>query len=332
VQLRLLQITLPHEVNWDISGLISANDVVASWYDNSPHSHLVLHLIVPADQTEPIMEEIEKRYGSNPDFRGIIIPIEGIWPRIEPDAPPAVSTFQPKRNLLGQRVSREELYANAIDSCDITAGFLLLVALSSVVAAVGLTRDNLAVIIGAMLIAPLFGPNMSLAVGTTFGDLKLVGKALQASLAGIVLATIVSAIIGIVTTVDPGINAIAERTVVGFSDITIALAAGCAGSLAFTSGYSRAVIGVMVSVALLPPLATFGLLLGSGYWSLAANALLLTATNIICINLAGVVTFLLQGVRPTNWREAEKAKRAIWIASLSWITLLIVLVVILSSR
>jgi uncharacterized hydrophobic protein (TIGR00341 family) len=332
MQLRLLQITLPHGVDWDISGLVSADDIVASWHDDSPHGHLVLQLVVPANKTEPIMEQIEKRYGSNPDFRGIILPTEGVWPRAEPDAPGPVRAVQPKRNLLGQRVSREELYADAIDSCDITASFLLLVALSSVVAAVGLTRNNVAVIIGAMVIAPLLGPNVSLAVGTTFGDIKLVGKALRTGLAGIALATIVSSLIGIATTVDPDINAIAERTEVGFADITIALAAGCAGSLAFTSGLSRAVIGVMVAVALLPPLATFGLLLGSGNGSLAVNALLLTATNLICINLAGVGTFLLQGVRPTHWREAKEAKRAIWIASLSWITLLVALIVILYFR
>ena len=330
--LRLLQITLPHGVKWDISGLISIDDVVASWYDDSPHGHLVLQLVVPAEQTESIMEQIEKRYGSNPDFRGIIIPIEGVWPRINSDSPPPVSTVNPKRSLLGQRVSREELYANAVDSSDVTPVFLLLVSLSAVVAAVGLTRDNIAVIIGAMVIAPLLGPNISLAVGTTFGDLRLIGKSLRTSLVGIILAAIVSALIGMLMTVDPEVRAIAERTEVGFADITIALAAGCAGSLAFTSGLPRAVIGVMVAVALLPPLATFGLLLGASQGSLAANALLLTATNIICINLAGVVTFLLQGVRPTGWRDAERAKRAIWIASISWVILLTILIIILLSR
>lgn len=67
-------------MNWDISGLVSADDIVANWYDDSPHSHLVLHLVAPADQTEPIMEQKERRYGSTPDFRGITIPIEGVWP------------------------------------------------------------------------------------------------------------------------------------------------------------------------------------------------------------------------------------------------------------
>jgi uncharacterized membrane protein len=54
----------------------------------------------------------------------------------------------------------------------------------------------------------------------------------------------------------------------------------------------------MVAVALLPPLVTLRLLLGSGNWRLAEGAALLFLINITCINLAGVVTFLAQGVRP----------------------------------
>lgn len=61
-----------------------------------------------------------------------------------------------------------------------------------------------------------------------------------------------------------------------------------------TTGAPAALIGVMVAVALIPPLVTFGLLVGSGRLALACNALLLFITNVICINLAGVVTLLLQ--------------------------------------
>lgn len=232
----------------------------------------------------------------------------------------------------GQRVNREELYANALDSSELTFGFLLLVALSAVVAAVGLTRDNLPVVIGAMVIAPLLGPNVALAVGTTFGDLGLTKKSLSTGLIGGLLALGVSACIGLVTTVDPDIRAISRLTEVGFADITIALAAGSAGALAFTTGLSRAVIGVMVAVALLPSLAASGLLLGSGHASLAANALMLTASNIICINLAGVTTFLVKGVRPTRWQEAERAKHAVWLVYTLWLILLILLIIILVTR
>ncbi|GEM_PF-860880 len=78
----------------------------------------------------------------------------------------------------------------------------------------------------------------------------------------------------------------------GLDDIAIALASGSAGVLAFTTRASSILIGVMVAVALLPPLVAFGLLLGAGHELLAFGALLLLFVNIICINLAGVVTFL----------------------------------------
>jgi uncharacterized membrane protein len=105
-------------------------------------------------------------------------------------------------------------------------------------------------------------------------------------------------------------------------DILLALAAGAAGTLAFTQGLSGAVIGVMVAVALVPPLVVSGMLLGDGHFSSAGGALLLTLANVICINLAGVATFLAQGVRPRSWWEAERARRATLRAILLWLVLL----------
>jgi len=88
----------------------------------------------------------------------------------------------------------------------------------------------------------------------------------------------------------------------------------------------------MVAVALLPPLTVFGLLLGSGHVSEAFGALLLFCVNIICINLAGVITFLSQGVSPRVWWQAEKARKAARLSVLLWsmssFLLLLILVII----
>ena len=81
-------------------------------------------------------------------------------------------------------------------------------------------------------------------------------------------------------------------------------------------------------MALLPPLATSGLLVGAGYFDLAMHALLMFITNVICVNLAGVVTLLAQNVRPRIWWEADRAKKAIKIAITFWIVLLCMLVVV----
>jgi uncharacterized hydrophobic protein (TIGR00341 family) len=116
---------------------------------------------------------------------------------------------------------------------------------------------------------------------------------------------------------------------VSLSDIALALAAGAAGALAFTSGVPTALVGVMVAVALLPPLVTHGLLLGSKFFQLAWGALLLFLTNFIAINLSGVVCFLFQGVSPREWWEADKARKATRKAILLWFTLLLALLTII---
>ena len=85
----------------------------------------------------------------------------------------------------------------------------------------------------------------------------------------------------------------------------------------------------MVAVALLPPLVAAGLFAGSGHFGAAAGALTLVLTNVTCVNLAAMATFLLQGVAPRTWWEAERAKKASRVALVSWLVLLGVLALLI---
>jgi uncharacterized hydrophobic protein (TIGR00341 family) len=129
--------------------------------------------------------------------------------------------------------------------------------------------------------------------------------------------------------IDTEIPEIFSRTQVGLGDIGLALAAGTAGSLAFTTGLPAALIGVMVAVALLPPLIAVGLLSGAGHFEMAKSALLLFLTNLICVNLSGVATFLIQGIRPLTWWEAAKAKQSSRRAMFLWSVLLLALALLI---
>ena len=133
-------------------------------------------------------------------------------------------------------------------------------------------------------------------------------------------------IIGVLVHVNPASPEVASRNAVGLGDIAVALASGSAGALAFTTGVSATLIGVMVAVALLPPLVTFGLLLGGGQPVLAMGALSLFLMNLICVNLAGVMTFLAQGIRPAIWWEKDRAAKATRVAIGLWAALLAALV------
>lgn len=160
-----------------------------------------------------------------------------------------------------------------------------------------------------MVIAPLLGRNMAMALATTLGDLPLLWRAFQTGLAGIGTVMVLSAILGVLLRVNPASPEVASRDGVALGDIAVALGSGAAGALAFTTGVSAMLIGVLVAVALLPPLVTIGLLLGSGHMALATGAL-----SLFLMNLAGVTTFLLQGIRPASWWENNRAVKATRIA------------------
>ena len=85
----------------------------------------------------------------------------------------------------------------------------------------------------------------------------------------------------------------------------------------------------MVAVALLPPAATFGLMLGHARPDLAAGAALLLAVNVVSVNLACKLVFLIKGIRPRTWWEKEKASKAmrryifVWVVTLALLGLVI---------
>ncbi|QDV52292.1 TIGR00341 family protein [Gimesia fumaroli] len=328
--LRVMQIFIPDSNHENLDDLLEGREVLGRWRDTDS-DQLVLHLLVPAEETEPIMDRFEQAYGDTKGFHVLLFPVEAVLPRLkpEPDEEEEEADKPKEKNNGKERISREELYSNVSEGLGVTRVFMGLVMLSVVVAGVGLLRDDVAVIIGAMVIAPLLGPNVAMALAVTLGDFDLLRSALKTNIAGSGTAFALSIVGGFLFVVDPEIPSIASRTGVDIGDILLALAAGCAGTLAFTQGLSGAVIGVMVAVALVPPLVACGMLLGNGSYTLAGGAFLLTVTNLICINLAGVATFLLQGVRPRSWWEVERARKATIQSMLIWIGLLLILGLVL---
>jgi uncharacterized hydrophobic protein (TIGR00341 family) len=331
--LRFMQIFIPEDPDLDLSGLLEDREILGTWRDASAENRLVIHLLVPTEETEPVMDRFEQAFGDVEGFHIVLFPVEAVLPRpevLDQSAPPpeevnrqATETFEEPG-----RVSREELYTDIAATLGINRVYVAMILLSSIVAAVGLMRDDVAVIIGAMVIAPLLGPNVAMSLATTLGDLGLLRSAVLTNAVGIVLALLTALVVGAAFHVDPAVPAIAARTQLKIDSLALALAAGAAGTFAFTRGLSGAVIGVMVAVALMPPLIVFGMLLGAGDFLPAGGALLLLVANIVCINLAGVATFLAQGVRPRTWWEEERARKASRTAIAIWCVLLAALVVI----
>ena len=313
--------------NW-VKEILKDVPLIGVWEQASSEDLTTVKVLLEVEKTEVVLDELEKHFGTSGGFRVVLLPVEATLPRPEPSEKPAVDEQPPEKEkpkIKGSRISREELYSDLSETTNVSWVYVTFTTLSTIVAAIGLLQNSVAVIIGAMVIAPLLGPNVALALATTLGDVDLSRRSVKANLTGILIAFGLSVLAGFLFTIDPSVPELLNRTRVGLGDIVLALASGSAGALAFTTGVGASLIGVMVAVALLPPLVTTGLMLGSAHFDQAFGAFLLLAVNVICVNLSGVVTFLLQHVRPNSWWEADKARKATWRAIAIWTVLLLLL-------
>ena len=272
-----------------------------------------MRILVSDDKVQPVLDALQMAIESRKGAYVAVIPVETVLPR------PREAERQEEDAAIA---SRESLYISVEKGARLDADFLVLVLLSTIVATIGLIEDNVAVVVGAMVIAPLLGPNLALGLGTALGDLGLMGRAVRTNLAGLALSLTLAILIGLVMPLDLSSHELMARTDVGFDSVALALASGAAAVLSMTTGLPSVLVGVMVAVALLPPAATLGLMLGSGNVHLAFGAGLLLAVNVVCVNLASKLVFLVKGIRPRTWWQKEKARQsmatylALWAVSL----------------
>lgn len=313
---RVLKIILPPNEKKSALEMLETAENTIFWQEESSSGSFVVSAMTEAEHSEKIMDLFERTYSNTDGFKLIVFPVEASIPRT--DKKKDETSSAPEKQKSPMRISREELYSDIVDSTKLSSTFVFMTILSTLVASVGLHQNSVAVIIGAMVIAPFLGPNVALALSSCLADRDLAKNAMNTLVAGVAIVLLLSTLLGFVLDTNTSLSEIESRTHVSILDIVLALASGCAGVLAFTTGASSAVIGVMVAVAILPPLTVFGLLLGAGHLSESIGAFLLFCTNIICINLAGVATFVGQGVSPRSWWKADKAKSETRIALLLW--------------
>lgn len=332
MSLRLLEFDADAREVDAINELLEERHVHHVWVTPIDESHVTIKVLLDAEAVEEITDTLLARPRTE-GHRMVVLAVEATLPRLKEPEPPEDDESGAEHATSDSavfRISRDELYEDLASGTRLTVPYAVMVGLSTIVAALGLIRGDVATIIGAMVIAPLLGPNIALSFAATLGDTGLARRAATTLAAGLGIAAVLSVGIGVLLDINPFAPEIASRTTVGFGNIALALAAGAAGSLAFTTGVPAVLVGVMVAVALLPPLATAGMLAGDGHWLQAGNAFLLLIANIASVNLAAMATFVIQRIRPRLWWEAERAKKAQWIAIAVWAFTLVVLVAIIA--
>jgi uncharacterized hydrophobic protein (TIGR00341 family) len=315
--LRLVEAFVRKDQADDVQESLEELKVIGTWRTETDSDLALIRILVHVEQSDAVVEVLSPCLEEDARCRAFILPVEAALPQ------PTVE--EAEQAPAAGRVSIEELQAEVQDMSRLTSVYVAMVVLSTVVAAIGLVRDSAAIVIGSMVIAPLIGPSVALALATTLADGALGRHALKTHAVGMGVAFGIAFGMGLLVPVDPAVTQIASRTEPSLWDVLLGLAVGSAGVLSVTTGVSTALVGVMVAVALLPPLVVAGLLAGSGLWTQAGAAGVVLVSYVLTTNLAGVVAFRAQGVAPRKRWEAERARKAVRTSIALWISLIVAL-------
>ncbi|MEA3492423.1 MAG: TIGR00341 family protein [Campylobacterota bacterium] len=201
------------------------------------------------------------------------------------------------------------LFTNLRNEGSVSRVFVVLLILATVIATLGLFINSSSVIIGAMLLAPLMQPIVSLSMGVLRQDEMLCKSALRTVLIGMMITLMTAMLVAYLTPIRELSSEMASRLSPTLLDMLVAIASGVAA--AYVKNDEKilsSLAGVAIAVALVPPLAVSGIGLGWGEWSMFMQSLLLFITNLIGIVLAGSITFLVLGYAPI-----KVAKKGIFV-------------------
>jgi uncharacterized hydrophobic protein (TIGR00271 family) len=223
--------------------------------------------------------------------------------RLQRWAQSQVQRFVPQLARAGRIELVERVQSNSHWNFD----FMLLIALSTLIATLGLLDDSPAVIIGAMLVAPLMTPLIGLGLAIVQANIRLAKMTLKAAFFGFVTVFCIAYVTGLL--VGDFQEATAEmeaRDWPQMLDLIVAFVSGLAAAYASSRpGLLAALPGVAIAAALVPPVATSGLATAIGDYDLAIGAMLLFDVNIIAIIAAAAVSFRLVGIRHAGKADGQ---------------------------
>jgi len=194
-----------------------------------------------------------------------------------------------------------ELMVGLMRESRLSLNYLMLVLGSCVIATLGLLANSPAVIIGAMIVAPLMLPIRGMAMGALDGNVVLFRTGILSLTVGTGIGVGVSFLLGCWVGLPNWGSEILARTQPNLLDLGVALAAGGISAFArVRKEIADSLAGVAIAVALMPPVCVIGLGLAHADWEISLGATLLYSTNLLGIALACMVTFLLMGYAPLH--------------------------------
>jgi len=219
-------------------------------------------------------------------------------------------------------LSVQEMYSKAISFSSFNKTSWMLIGLASGIASFGIMLENVPVVIGAMVIAPMLSPFISASFGLVIGDKSLIKQSFLYGVISIVFAILMSFAITIPlpARVNSLMLMLSEPSIL---TILLSLFVGAAAALTFTTDARESLAGVAVAIALVPPSAVAGMTLRMLEFDIFVNVIIVIFTNVISIILAGSIAFKVMGVTPSTYYRKKvsqtQLRRALLLSAVSLI-------------
>lgn len=202
----------------------------------------------------------------------------------------------------------KDLLAVLKDSAKFSYIYATLMILSTLLATTGLFANSTPVIIGAMILAPLMSPIISLSMGVIRADKFLLFQSTRTLILGVILALLFSSIYTLLIPLEQITQEIQGRVNPNLLDLMVAIFSGMAGAYAYSKEeVVKSLAGVAIAVALIPPLSVIGIGIGIGNIDVIYGSFLLFITNLVGITLSAALTFIVLGFAPL-----KKAKKGLF--------------------
>lgn len=217
-----------------------------------------------------------------------------------------------------------------------TGRYCLMMFFASVISAVGVMTDSTAVVVGAMLIAPLISPMMGMGLSLAMGWPNRLSRSTLHVAAGIAIAIGTGWILAAALRLNVDVLAnsqITSRASPTITDLVVAVAAGAAGAFALSrSDVSSALPGVAIAIALVPPLSVAGVTAQGGNWVQTRGSLLLFLTNLIAILFVGGAVFIFTGIAPLRRVTQSQHRVRTWGGVLATLSVLVIGALVLNGE
>lgn len=312
--MRQVQVTVPTDFDEEVDEVLDkyTNDITSNEAERQGEEVLEFTATVEAEDIDELTEELKDTEIESGDLSIRILEQESL-----------IEKGQKTRGS-ASLLSQKEIYSKAQEFSGFSKAQWALVALSSAIAAYGLIINNLIVVIGAMMLAPMLSPFVSGAISLVIGDSKLMEESLVSGGMSFLLAIAVSyvAVLPFPVTMNSALRTIVSF---GFPVILLSFLVGAAAAFTFATGFRDQIAGVAVAIALVPPLAGAGIGLKIGNLMYALHASSIAAINILAVLISGYVSFKLIGLSPTTYYKEKEAERLRKVVPIALVILLVIL-------